>query len=203
MPIYPHLNLIFIHIPKTGGTSINEYFNLKKMIDANSIKSDFICEQPLPGIARGDKGMSFVNTSMDLRQYLSKGDYIRIGDYIYQVHSTKGIGPRKIFLACVTNAHNLMQGTIATRNAIFLGNNGKHKIYKKLVSDPAGNKIIPSKYNWGWIVTKTKCGNNLKQVYGKDSIKNNGEPSLELDHLSLLYLRSRINPQIYNSYYKF
>ena len=96
-----------------------------------------------------------------------------------------------------------MRGTIATRNAIFLGNNGKHKIYKKLVSDPAGNKIIPSRYNWGWIVTKTKHGNNLKQVYGRDFIPSKGTPSLELDHLSLLYIKSRLNNNIFSSYYKF
>ena len=203
MPIYPHLNLIFIHIPKTGGSSINEYFNLKKIIDSKSVKGDFICERQLPGFVRGERGRQFVHTSTDLRKFLSKGDYIRIGDYIYQVHSQRGLGPKKIFLAYVTNADNLMKGTIATRNGVFLGNNGKHKIYKKLVSDPAGNKIIPSIYHWGWIVTKTKTGQNLKQVYDRNIIRERGNPSLELDHLSLLYIKSRINPDLYLSYFKF
>ena len=203
MPIYPHLNLAFIHIPKTGGSSINDYFNLKKIMDANSIKGDFVCEQKLPGYVRGQNGRPFVVPSENLKPYLSKGDYIRIDNFIYQVHSKKELRPNKICLAGVDDASNLMNGQIATQDVNFLGNNGKHKIWKKLVSDHFGNKIIPSKYHWGWIITKNGTGKKLKQVRADGTIIENGSPALELDHISIHYIQSRLDKPVFDNLFKF
>ena len=86
MPIIPNLNLIFIHIPKTGGSSINEYFQLARMREQNSVLGNFLCERKLPGAVKGEYGKNFVHTSVDLRPYISKGDFIRIGPLLYQVH---------------------------------------------------------------------------------------------------------------------
>ena len=206
MPIYPHLNLIFIHIPKTGGSSINDYFNLKKIMDANSITGNNISEQKLPGYIRGHSGKSFVTCSENLKDYLSKGDFIRIGNFVYQVHSKKEMRNNRIYLAGVDDAYNLMNGNIATQEVGFLGNNGKHKIWKKLVSDKLGNKIIPSKFHWGWIVTKTNNSNGnkrLKQVRADGTVIENGSPALELDHVSIKYIQSRINRPTFNNMFKF
>jgi hypothetical protein len=203
MPIYPHLNLVFIHIPKTGGSSINDYFNLKKIMNSNSIAGDFICEQKLPGQVRGINGKNYVLSTENIKSLLSKGDYIRINNLIYQVHSKKGIKNNKIFLASVDNAKNIMSGNIAKNSVNFLGNNGKHKIWKKLVSNNFGDKIIPSKYHWGWIITNSKNGKNYRQVMNNGTICDNGSPALELDHVSLLYIQSRMNPYNYNNSFKF
>ena len=123
MPIIPHLNLIFIHIPKTGGSSINEYFNLKKLRNTNSVKGNFLCEKKLPGYIRGEYGKNFIHTSENLRNFISNGDYLRVGEYLYQVHSEKTIRPKKIFLASVDNAYNIMSGNIAKSDAKYMGNN--------------------------------------------------------------------------------
>ena len=40
MPVYVNLKKIFIHIPRTGGTSINEYFKSKNE-PVNAIYSNF------------------------------------------------------------------------------------------------------------------------------------------------------------------
>ena len=134
MPIIPNYNLIFIHIPKTGGSSVNDYFNLARLREQNSVLGNFICEQKLPGVVKGEYGKPFVWTSHDLRPYVSKGDFIRIGNLLYQIHAKKPLLARKLHLASIDNAGNIMRGTIAETDGVFIGNNDKHSVYKKLVS---------------------------------------------------------------------
>lgn len=203
MPVIPNLNLIFIHIPKTGGSSINEFFNLSNIREQGSITGKFLCERKLPGHVRGTYGKDIVYTTHNLKTMLSKGDFIRIGRFLYQVHSDKALKSNKIHLACVDDADAIMKGNLAKKDAIFLGGNGKMPIYKKLVSDIYGNKIIPSKFHWGWIVTKSRDQRPLKEVYGLGIVREKGLPALELDHVSLLYIRNRLTPKQYNNYFKF
>jgi hypothetical protein len=172
-------------------------------MDHNSFKGNFVCEQKLPGFIHGNNGKPFIKTTNNLKPYLSKGDYIRINNFVYQIHSKKELSRNRIFLAGVDNADNLMKGNIAKQSVAFLGNNGKYKIWKKLVSDQNGNKIIPSKYHWGWIITKTKQGKHLKQVRSDGTIIENGSSALELDHISISYIKSRIDNRYYNQLFKF
>ena len=203
MPIIPNLNLIFIHIPKTGGSSINEYFNLAKLREQHSVLGNFICEQKLPGTVRGEYGKQFVWTSQDLRPYVSKGDFIRVGNLLYQVHANKPLRPRRIHLASIDSAGNIMKGTIAEQDGIFIGSSERLHIYKKLVSDHKGSRIIPSKFHWGWLTTLTKEGYPLVQVFDNARIKQSGNPAIELDHVSIKYIKSRLSSQIYNNMFTF
>lgn len=203
MPIIPNLNIIFIHIPKTGGSSINEFFKLSNIRDKHSIVGNFLCENKLPGVIYGEYGKPFVYSSQDLRKYINKGDFIRIGDFLYQIHSEKPLLPKKIHLACIDNAKSIMQGNIAKQSAIYFGKTSKPMlIHKKLVSDTSSKKIIPSKFHWGWITTHTKNGKNLIQIF-ENSKKQSGKPAIELDHVSILYIKSRIPNNIYNNMFKF
>ena len=203
MPIIPNYNLIFIHIPKTGGSSINEYFNLARLREQNSVLGNFICEQKLPGSVKGQYGKPFVWTSQDLRPYISKGDFIRIGNLLYQIHAKKALLPRKLHLASIDNAGNIMKGTIAETDGLFIGSSEKHTIYKKLVSDHRGSRIIPSKFHWGWLTTHNKNGGPLVQVFNNARIRQSGTPAIELDHVSIQYIQSRLPPQIYNNMFSF
>ena len=203
MPIIPNYNIIFIHIPKTGGSSVNEYFNLSRLREQTSILGNFICEQKLPGVVRGQYGKNFVWTSQDLRPYISKGDFIRIGNLLYQVHSKKPLRPRRIHLASMDSAGKIMRGIIAENDGIYIGGNDKNHIYKKLVSDPSGSRIIPSKFHWGWITTHNKDGSPLIQVFDNARIRQSGNPAVELDHISIRYIKSRLPKQIYDSMFKF
>ena len=203
MPIIPNYNLIFIHIPKTGGSSVNEYFNLARLREQNSVLGNFICEQKLPGVVKGEYGKPFVWTSHDLRPYVSKGDFIRVGNLLYQIHAKKPLLARKLHLASIDNAGKIMRGSIAETEGIFIGNNDKHSVYKKLVSDHRGSRIIPSKFHWGWLTTHDRNGHPLIQVFNHAKIRQSGTPAIELDHVSLKYIKSRLPSQIYNSMFSF
>ena len=203
MPIIPNYNIIFIHIPKTGGSSVNEYFNLARLREQNSILGNFICEQKLPGTIRGEYGKNFVWTSHDLRSHVSKGDFIRAGNLLYQVHSKKPLKPRRIHLASIDSAGNIMKGNIAETDGIYIGAGGKVPIYKKLVSDHKGSRIIPSKFHWGWLTTHNKVGQPLIQVFDNARIRQSGTPAIELDHVSIRYIKSRLPAQIYNNMFTF
>ena len=203
MPIIPNLNFIFIHIPKTGGSSINEYFQLARMREQNSVLGNFLCERKLPGSIRGQYGDNFVSTTEDLRPYISKGDYIRIGNLLYQVHSQKPLRPRRIHLAAIDNVSKIMKGKIAQTDGIFLGGKGRSAIYKKLVSDPTGDRIIPSKFHWGWLTTISRSGTPLTQVFDGGRVRETGHPAVELDHVSIQYIKSRLPPVIYHNMLKF
>ncbi len=203
MPIIPNVNIIFIHIPKTGGSSVNEYFNLARLREQNSIVGNFICEQKLPGTVRGEYGKNFVWTSHDLRAYVSKGDFIRIGNLLYQVHSKKPLRPRRIHLASIDSAGKIMKGSIAETEGIYIGHNDKTPIYKKLVSDHKGSRLIPSKFHWGWLTTHNRDGHPLVQVFDNARIRQSGNPAIELDHVSIRYIKSRLPAQIYNNMFTF
>lgn len=203
MPIIPNLNMIFIHIPKTGGSSVNEYFDLARLREQNSVLGNFICEQRLPGTVRGEYGKRFIWTSQDLRPYISKGDFIRVGNLLYQVHANKPIRPRKIYLASIDSAGEIMKGSIAENDGIYVGTSEKVNIYKKLVSDNKGSRIIPSKFHWGWLNTLTREGHPLVQVFDNARIRRSGIPAIELDHVSIRYIKSRIPAQIYNNMFTF
>ena len=204
MPIIPNLNLIFIHIPKTGGSSINEYFNLQHLREKYSIVGNFLCENKLPGSIHGVNGKPFIHTTNDLRSHVSKGDFIRVGKFLYQIHSKRPLLPRKIHLAAIDNAKCIMQGDIACQTANYIGSsNNQIPIYKKLVSDNTGRKIIPSKFHWGWLTTNTRNGFPLVQVFSNGQTTNSGKPAIELDHVSIKYIKSRLPSKVFNSMYKF
>ncbi len=203
MPIIPNLNIIFIHIPKTGGSSINEYFNLAKLREQNSIQGNFICEQRLPGSITSEYGKNFVWTSQDLRPYLSKGDFIRVGNLLYQVHAKKPLRPKRIHLASIDCAGKIMKGNIAETDGIFIGNAGKSNIYKKLVSDHKGSRLIPSKFHWGWLTTHSKSGQPYIQVFDNARIRQSGNPAIELDHVSIRYIKSRLPENVYQQMFSF
>ena len=203
MPIINNFNLIFIHIPKTGGSSINEYFKLNRLITNTSVQGNFPCELKLPGFIKSTYGNNYVMTTNDLRQYISKGDYIRIGDLLYQIHSKKELSPNKIYLACIDNARNIMKGCIAETEGLYIGDNSKKSVYKKLVSNVKGDRIIPSVHNWGWITTKKQNNEALIQVYNNGIIRKSGNPTVELDHTSISYIRSRIPVSKFNNMFKF
>lgn len=203
MPILPNHNIIFIHIPKTGGSSINDYFNLARMREQNSILGNFLCEQKLPGMVRGEYGKNFVWTSEDMRPYLSKGDFVRVGNLLYQVHAKKPQGPRRIQLACLDSAGRIMRGKIAEGDGIYIGGSSKTKVHKRLVSDPKGDRIIPSKFHWGWLNTSHRNGSPLTQVFDNARIRQSGHPAIELDHVSIQYIQSRLPPAVYNGMFRF
>jgi hypothetical protein len=203
MPIIPNWNVIFIHIPKTGGSSINEFFQLHRLREQESFLGNFLCERRLPGVVRGEYGKNFVWTSVDLRPYISKGDFIRLGTLLYQVHAKKPLRPRRINLAPLDNAQRIMSGKIAERDGVYIGGKGRTSIYKRLVSDPHGDRIIPSKYHWGWVNTLSRSGSPLTQVYDGGRVRANGMPAIELDHISIQYIKSRIPQQIFNNMFKF
>ena len=197
MPIIPNLNLIFIHIPKTGGSSINEYFKLHRLREQESYLGNFLCERRLPGVIRGEYGKNFIWTSVDLRPHISKGDFIRVGSLLYQVHAKKPLRPKRIHLAPLDNAYRIMSGKIAEKDGIYIAGNSRINIYKRLVSDPHGDRIIPSKYHWGWVNTLSSNGSPLTQVYDGGRVRTNGMPAIELDHISIQYIKSRIPQQFF------
>ena len=203
MPILPNHNIIFIHIPKTGGSSINEYFDLARIREQNSILGNFLCEQRLPGLIRGEYGKDFVWTSEDLRPHVSKGDFLRIGNLLYQVHAKKPLRPRRIHLAALDSAGKIMRGRIAEQDGVYIGSSNKTHVHKRLVSDPKGDRIIPSKFHWGWLNTAHRNGTPLVQVFDNARTRQSGQPAIELDHVSIQYIRSRLPPPVYDKMYKF
>lgn len=203
MPIIPNQNIIFIHVPKTGGSSVNEYFNLARIREQNSVLGNFICEQKLPGTIQGEYGKPFITTSQDLRPYISKGDFIRVGGLLYQVHSKKPLRPHRIHLASIDSAGKIMKGCIAEQEGVYIGPRSKNSVHKRLVSDPKGDRIIPSKFHWGWLNTSHRDGHPLVQVFDNSRIRQSGNPALELDHVSIQYIKSRLPEQVFDRMYKF
>jgi hypothetical protein len=196
MPVIPSLKLIFIHIPKTGGSSINKFLKLDTIRENKSIVG--YSEQKLPGLATCLYGDRFITPSRDLRQYLNQGDYLRIGKYLYQVNANYPINTNRIYLASLDNADNIMKGNLAKQNTNFIGENKNYQIFKKLVTDDKANKIIPSKYHWGWITTTQKNNNPLIQVFNNNLLKKNKKPALELDHVSIRYIQARLPNYIFS-----
>lgn len=204
MPVLDNLKIIFIHIPKTGGSSINEFFKLEQIREKYSIEGRFLSELQLPGYVWNSPGDDFVRTSEDLRDKVSRGDFIRIGTYLYQVHADKPVQANRIHLSCLDHAYNTMHGHLAHESTPCLNEVGKkHAIYKKLVSDAGGNKIIPSRYHWGWITTQSQNGRALKQVFEGNKIIKTGHPAIELDHVSIHYIQKHVSPEQFNTYYSF
>ena len=201
MPVIPNLKLIFIHIPKTGGSSINKFLKLDNIREQHSISG--YSEQKLPGLAKCIYGDKFITPSQDLRHYLKRGDFLRVGKYLYQIHANRPILSNRIYLASIDNANNIMKGILAQQDAIFIGENKNYQIFKKLVTDDKGNKIIPSKYHWGWITTIQKNKNPLIQVFNNNLIKTNTTPALELDHISIRYIQARLPSNIFNEMVSF
>ena len=72
-----------------------------------------------------------------------------------------------------------------------------------MVSDNSGQKIIPSKFHWGWLTTHFKNGRPLTQVFNGRQTRSSGKPALELDHVSIQYIRSRIPRSVYENMYTF
>jgi hypothetical protein len=220
MPIIEEEGVLFVHIPKTGGSSINSFFNLDQKRDDQSLFGRNVSEQKLPGKAWFSPQANVDNmvfTDQDLRNHLHPGDYLRIGNYMYQVSNQQEAlqGPTvrsdRLFLSALDTAGDIMNGNIAKRRVAFQGDIGKpHPIAKKLVSNAAGSSAIPSRYLWGWITTTNSNGElsphyvssgprPLRQVYGAKKIITNGKPALELDHTSIQYMRVRIPEPIFQT----
>jgi hypothetical protein len=126
-----------------------------------------------------------------------------VGKLLYQVHANKPLRPRRIYLASIDSAGKIMKGIIANNEGIYIGTSEKVNIYKKLVSDHNGSRIIPSKFHWGWLNTLTREGHPLVQVFDNARIKQSGSPAIELDHVSIRYIKSRLPAQIYNNMFTF
>lgn len=221
MPIIEEEGILFVHIPKTGGSSINTFFNLDQKRDDQSLFGQNISEQRLPGkvwFSPKANVPNMVFTDRDLRPHLNPGDYLRIGNYMYQVsnNAQEMDGPTvrsdRLFLSFLDNAGDIMNGQIAKKRATFQGDMGKaHPIAKKLVSNAVGTSAIPSRYLWGWITTSNSQSEAnghpyqqvlprpFKQVYGDNNIISNGKPALELDHTSIQYMRIRIPDPIFTT----
>lgn len=211
MPIIEKEGILFVHIPKTGGSSINEFFDLDRHRDRDSIYQEGISEHRLPGNVwfserAGEPNMVF--TQNDLRPHLSPGDYIRIGNYLYQIMNNGGesIGPDRLYLSALDQSGDIMNGELGKRPVAFQGDSSRsHPIFKKLITNALGNCAIPSKYLWGWITTTTKSSHheasprNLSQVFGNNYIIKNGKPALELDHVSIQYMRCRIPKPLWDT----
>jgi len=135
MPYFRNVNLLFIHIPKTGGTSVENYFSNKFNIPLN--------EESLFGFLDSKTGIH-LNHSL---QHLTM-DEIKKYNYYFNITNT-------CVITIVRNPYERLMSELFFQKKVKVQDTPKkvHRIIKRIVSKNKDNHTLPQhKYIHGKVI---------------------------------------------------